>query len=87
MKANRAYRLLVRRGGRAPAFLADRERLDHVEVVEIPTGEVALCWDLEPKRAARLARTLRTDLAQLDALTFIVKWEDAKAGPPPERDS
>ena len=83
MKANHAYRLLVRRGGRAPAFLADSERVDHVEVVEIHSDEVALFWDLEPRRAARLARALRTDLVQLDALTFIVKWEDAKAGPRP----
>lgn len=76
-RANRAYRLLVRRGGRAPAILAEPGRLDHVEVVEIDTGEVALSWNLEPRRATRLARALRADLAQLDALTFIVKWEDA----------
>ena len=77
MRADRAYRLLVRRGGMAPAFLAERGRVDHVEVVEIETGEVALHWDLEPRRAARLARLLRADLVQLDALTFIVKWEEA----------
>jgi hypothetical protein len=87
VKANRAYRLLVRRGGRVPAFLADSERVDHVEVVEIDTGEVAMCWDLDPRRAARLARTLRSDLAQLDPLTFIVKWEDATAAPRRERGS
>jgi hypothetical protein len=77
VRANRAYRLLVRRGGLVPAILAEPSRLDHVEVVEIGTMEVVLSWDLEPRRAARLVRALRSDLAQLDALTFIVKWEDA----------
>jgi hypothetical protein len=42
MKANREYELLVRRGGRGPALLAGPDRVDHVEVVEIATGEVAL---------------------------------------------
>ena len=84
MKANRAYRLLVRRGGIVPAFLAEPTRLDHVEVVQIDTGEVALSWSLDPRRAARLARLLRTDLAQLDPLTFIVKWEEAAAPPDDE---
>ena len=42
MKANRAYRLIVRRGGLAPALLAAPDRLDHIEVVEVHTGEVAL---------------------------------------------
>ena len=45
MKANRAYRLIVTRGGRAPALLADTERVDHIEVVEIDSGEVVLFWD------------------------------------------
>jgi hypothetical protein len=87
VRADHAYRLLVRRGGLAPAFLAERGRMDHIEVVEIETGEVALHWDLEPRRAARLARLLRSDLVQLDALTFIVKWEDATAPLPHEQGS
>ena len=37
MKANREYELIVRRGGRGPAALADPERLDQVEIVEIAT--------------------------------------------------
>ena len=35
MRANRAYRLILTRAGRAPALLADATRVDHVEVVEI----------------------------------------------------
>ncbi len=81
MRANRAYRLIVRRGGLAPALLAAPDRLDHIEVVEIATGEVALFWDLEPRRAARLARALKADLAQLEADAFIAAWREAGDGP------
>ena len=49
-----------------PASLADPGPLDHVEVVEVASGEVLLSWDLPPMRAARLARALRADLSQLD---------------------
>ena len=45
VKADRAYRLIVTRGGRAPALLADPTRVDHIEVVEIDSGEVVLFWD------------------------------------------
>ena len=74
MKANREYELLVRRGGRRPALFADPNRTDHVEVVEIATGEVVLFWDTRPAQTRRLARGLRADLAQLQADAFIVKW-------------
>jgi hypothetical protein len=74
VRANRAYELIVRRGGRGPAFLAGPERLDHVEVLEIETGEVALFWDTAPRQTGRLARALRADLAQLDAREFLAKW-------------
>jgi hypothetical protein len=74
MRANREYELLVRRGGRAPAMFADPNRTDHVEVVEIATGEVVLFWDTLPAQTRRLARGLRTDLAQLEADVFIAKW-------------
>ena len=61
MKANRAYRLIVTRAGRAPALLADAERVDHIEVVEIDGGEVVLFWDRPPRPPrgwrARCART------------------------------
>jgi hypothetical protein len=74
MRANREYDLLVRRGGRSPALLAAPGRLDHVEVVEIATGEVVLFWDTAPSQTRRLARGLRADLAQLEADVFMAKW-------------
>jgi hypothetical protein len=77
MRANRAYELIVSRGGIEPAFLADPERLDRVEVVSIDDGEVILYWDLPAKDASRLLRALRTDLAGMDAEEFIGTWEGA----------
>jgi hypothetical protein len=74
MKANRAYRLIVTRAGRAPALLADAERADHVEIVEIDGGEVVLFWDRPPHAASKLARALREELAQLEADEFIARW-------------
>ncbi len=64
MKANRAYDLLVTRGG---AF-------DHIEVVEIASLEVVLFWDLLPNQTGRMSRALKADLAQLDAEEFLDKW-------------
>jgi hypothetical protein len=75
MRANRAYDLLVRREGHGPAFLARPGRLDHVEIVEIETGEVVLFWDTDPRRTGRLARALRADLAALDARDFLERWQ------------
>jgi hypothetical protein len=75
VKANRAYELIVRRGGRAPALLADPGRGDTVEVVEIESGEVVLFWDTLPSLTGRLVRALRTDLAQLEAEAFLARWE------------
>jgi len=74
MRANRAYRLIVRRGGWMPALLADPGRIDHIEVVEVDSGEVVLFWDCPPGDAARRARAVRADLAQLDADEFIERW-------------
>ena len=74
MKAKAAYRLIVTRGGRAPALLADAERVDHIELVDIDDGEVALFWDVPPHVASRMARQLREDLSQLDAEEFIARW-------------
>jgi hypothetical protein len=74
VKAKHAYRLIVTRGGLAPALLADADRVDHVEVVEIDSGEVVLFWDQTPQAASKRARELRADLAQLDAEEFIAHW-------------
>ncbi len=74
MRANRAYRLIIRRGGWMPASLADPGRSDHIEVVEVASGEVLLSWDLPPLRAVRLARALRADLSQLEPAGFRERW-------------
>jgi len=74
VKANRAYELVVRRGGRGPAILAGPERLDTIEVVELDTAEVALFWELAPNDARRVVRALRADLAQLSADEFMARW-------------
>ena len=78
MKANLAYRLIVSRGGLAPALLADTGRTDHVEIVEVDSGEVILFWDRPPQAASRLARALRTDLVQLDAESFLERWANVE---------
>jgi hypothetical protein len=78
VKANRAYRLIIRRGGWVPASLADPGRSDHIEVVEVASGEVLLSWDLPPLRAVRLARALRADLSQLEPVEFLERWVDVE---------
>ena len=74
VKAGDAYTLKVTRGGLAPALLADTSRVDHVEVVEVDSGEVVLFWDLPPHDASKLARALRADLFELDDEEFIARW-------------
>ncbi len=74
MRAKDAYRLIVTRGGRAPALLADATRVDHVEVVEIDSGEAVLLWDVQPAAASRLARALRADINRCSAEEFIARW-------------
>jgi hypothetical protein len=74
VRAKDAYRLIVTRGGFAPALLANPTRVDHIEVVEIDSGEVALFWDRAPHAASKLARELRADLARLDAQAFMTRW-------------
>jgi hypothetical protein len=74
MRATHAYRLILTRGGLAPALLADAGRVDHVEVVEIDSGEVVLFWDRPPRGASQLARALRADLAQMEAADFVTRW-------------
>ena len=74
MRANRAYHLTVSRQGLEPAFLSGPERLDRIEVVSIDDGEVILYWDLPAKEASKLLKTLRADLAGLEADDFIERW-------------
>jgi hypothetical protein len=74
LKANRAFELIVSRGGLEPSFMADRKRLDRVEVVSIDDGEVILYWELPAKQAAKLLKLLRNDLINLDADEFIPTW-------------
>ena len=47
---------------------------DHVEVVEIESGEVVLFWDTTPQQTGRLSRALKGDLAQLEAEEFLARW-------------
>jgi hypothetical protein len=77
VRANRAYELIVSRGGREPAFMADPDRTDRIEVVSIDDGEVILYWDLGAKEAAKLLKLLRADLVTLEAEEFFDKWLDA----------
>jgi hypothetical protein len=74
VKAAHAYRLIVTRGGRAPALLADTARVDHIEVVEIDSGEAVLLWDRPPQAASKLARELREELTLLEPEDFIARW-------------
>jgi hypothetical protein len=75
MRANRSYRLLHTRSSRRPASF-DPARIDHLEVVEVASGEVVLFWDLPAPDAARQARRLREDLSQLDDLEFLSRWSN-----------
>jgi hypothetical protein len=77
MKANRVFHLIVSREGREPAFMADPNRLDRIEVVSVDDGEVLLYWDLPAKDAARVLKRLRADLAGLEADEFLSVWEGA----------
>ena len=79
MKANRAYQLIVSRGGREPAFLSDPGRTDRIEVVSIDDGEVILYWNVAAKQASKLLKMLRADLVNLQADEFFDKWLDADA--------
>ncbi len=81
MRANRAYRLLVTRAGRAPAWLAPADRVDHLEIVDIASGEVVLFWDCIPRDASRRARRLREDLLHLEAEDFVAKWRSQEDPP------
>lgn len=74
MRAKDAYRLILSRGGRAPALLADPSRLDHIELVEVASGEAIVLIDRPPHVASKLARAMRADLNSLDAEEFRARW-------------
>lgn len=80
MRANRVFHLIVTRGGREPAFMADRRRLDRIEVVSVQDGELVLYWELPAKQASGVVKQLRADLAQLEAAEFLALWEGADDG-------
>jgi hypothetical protein len=77
MRANRVFHLTVSRDGREPAFIADRRRLDRIEVISIDDGELLLYWELPAQEASRLVKRLRADLSGLEAEEFIALWEGA----------
>lgn len=74
MRAREAYRLIVRRGGKMPALIASHDRVDHVEIVEVDSGEVVLYWDCPASRATQLVRMLRQELTQMEAADFLDRW-------------
>jgi hypothetical protein len=75
--ARDAFRVVLTRAGRGPAFFAGADRVDHVEVVELPSGEVVFYWDLPPREATRVARALREDLGVLGREEFLAAWREA----------
>lgn len=77
MSARDAFRVVHTRAGRGPAFLAEPGRVDHVEVVELASGEVVYFWDLPPRAAAKVARALREDLHSLGEAEFLAAWRVA----------
>ncbi len=77
MKANRAYRVLHRRGGRTPSRFAAPHRFDQIEVVDIALGETVLLWDLPSRDAPLTLRQLRADMAQMVGEEVLARWRDA----------
>jgi len=77
VKAARRYRLIITRSGRGPALLANPARVDHVEIVDVDSGEVVLFWDLAVRDASRLARAIREDLNRMADDEFLEKWSAA----------
>lgn len=62
----------------APALFADPERVDHIEVVEVQSGEAVLFWDRPPHAASRLAREVRRDLNSMEARDFRARWDSVE---------
>jgi hypothetical protein len=78
VRARDAYDVTVRRAGRGrvglPSILADPDRVDQVEVVDLVEGETLLLWDCTPTEASKLVRALRLDLGALDPDAFRARW-------------
>ena len=75
MRANRVFELKVTKGPRL-----NPDRIDHIEVLGIDSGEVELFWDTLPSQTRKLVRALRADLAQLDADAFLARWRRWQVG-------
>ena len=76
MRAARAYEVKHVRGG----LLALPGRVDHVEVVEVDSGEVVLLWDLAPAEARHVVADLRESLRAMEAEEFISTWRSWEPG-------
>jgi hypothetical protein len=74
MRAKARYRLVVRRGGLAPAALAASDRVDHVEIIDVDEGETVLYWDLLARDAKRVVAMVRADLDTMDPREFFERW-------------
>ena len=77
MKANRAFHLIVARGGREPAFIADRRRLGPDRGGIGRRRRAAAVLGAAAKQAVKLLKRLRADLAGLEAEEFLALWEGA----------
>ena len=78
MKANRTYELIVKKPPRTQRL--NPRRIDHLEILDIASGEVVLFWDTFPDQTRKLSRALRADLARLDADTFMQTWRRYEPG-------
>jgi hypothetical protein len=78
VKANRAFKLIVRKGGLVPSRIASANRIDSVEIVDIATAETLFFRDCRARDAAQLARQIRRELAQLDTDAFYERWSGAR---------
>jgi hypothetical protein len=76
MRANRVFRLTVRRG-RGAARFSKRGRIDRIEVSSIADSEPILYWELPATQASELLRRLRADLMNTQAEEFLALWEGA----------
>jgi hypothetical protein len=76
VRANRVFRLTVRRG-RGETRFTKRGRMDRIEVSSIADSEAILYWELPAEQAAELLKRLRADLMSTQAEEFLALWEGA----------